>query len=107
MKEGVFFIRFAKAGCLKGTMSDWERQQNLKKTEKVKRLLHSCRRKGFNNIQQIKTDTYICSLHFVCKKGPTEEHPDPMNAGDEAYFERQKRKPPKQRLLLEKKSKKR
>ena len=34
LKEGVFLIRFAKPGCLKDTMSDWERQQNLKKTEK-------------------------------------------------------------------------
>ena len=42
MKEGVFFIRFAKPGCLKDTMSDWERQQNLKKTEKAKRWLHAC-----------------------------------------------------------------
>ena len=32
--KGVFFIRFAKPGRLKDTMSDWERQQNLRKTEK-------------------------------------------------------------------------
>ena len=41
MKEGVFFIRSAKPGCLKDTTSDWERQQNLKKTEKAKRWLHA------------------------------------------------------------------
>ena len=38
----VFFITFAKPGCLKDTMSDWERQQNLKKTEKAKRWPHAC-----------------------------------------------------------------
>ena len=32
MKEGIFFIRLAKPGRLKDTMSDWERQQNLQKT---------------------------------------------------------------------------
>ena len=102
----VFFITFAKPGCLKDTMSDWERQQNLKKTEKAKRWLHACGRKDFNRIEQIKKDTYICSLHFVGQKGPTEEHPDPVKAGDEGFFERRKRKPPKQRLPLQKKAKK-
>ena len=52
MKEGVF-IRFAKPGHLKDTMSDWERQQNFKKTEKTKRWLHVCGRKDFNRIEQI------------------------------------------------------
>ena len=99
----VFFITFAKPGCLKDTMSDWERQQNLKKTEKAKRWLHACGRKDFNRTEQIKKDTYICSLHFVGQKGPTEEHPDPVKAGDEGFFERRKRKPPKQRLPLQKK----
>ena len=33
-------------------------------------------------------------------------HPDPVKAGDEGFFERPKRKPPKQRLLLQKKRKK-
>ena len=106
MKEGVFFIRFAKPGRLKDTMSDWERQQNLKKTEKAKRWLHACGRKYFNHIEQIKKDTYICSLQFVGQKGPTEEHQDPVKAGDEGYFKRRQRKPPKQRLPLQKKPKK-
>ena len=69
MKEGVFFFtRFAKPGHLKDTMSDWERQQNLKMTEKAKRWLHACRRKDFNRIGQIKKDTFIYSLHFVGQK---------------------------------------
>ena len=43
----------------------------------------------------MKKDTYICSFHFVGQKGPTEEHPDPVKAGDEGFFERRKIKPPK------------
>ena len=31
MKEGVFFITFAKPGRLKDTISDWKQQQNFKK----------------------------------------------------------------------------
>ena len=57
-------------------------------------------------MEQIKKDTYICSLHFVGQEGPTEEHPDPGKAGDERFFERRKRKPQKQRLPLQKKTKK-
>ena len=63
-------------------------------------------RKDFNCIEQIKKDTYICSLHFFGQKGPTDDHPDPVKAGDEGFFERRKRKPPKQRLPLQKKTKK-
>ena len=107
MKEGVFFIRFVKPSHLKDAMSDWERQQNLKKTEKAKRWLHACGRKNFNRIEQIRKDTKICSLHFVGQKIPTEEHPDPLKAGFEVFFERRKGKPPKQRLPLQKKTKKR
>ena len=106
MKEGVFFIRSAKPGCLKDTTSDWERQQNLKKTEKAKRWLHARGRKNFNCIEQIRKDTNICSLHFVGQKRLTEEHPDPLKAGFEVFFERRKVKPPKQRLPLQKKTKK-
>ena len=79
-------------------MSDWERQQNLKKIEKAKRWLHACGRKDFNHIEQIKKDTYICSLHFVGQKGPTEEHPDHVKAGDDVRENHQK-----QRLPLQKK----
>ena len=63
-------------------------------------------RKDFNRIEQIKKDTYICSLHFVDQKGPTEEHPDRVKAGDGGFFERRKRKTPKQRVPLQKKAKK-
>ena len=98
MKKGVlFFIRFAKPGRLKDTMSDWERQENLKKTGKVKRWLHASERNDFNRIEQIKKDLYICSLHFAGQRGPTQEHPDPVKAGDEDFF---------QRLSLQKKTKK-
>ena len=105
MREGAFFIRSAKPGRLKDTISDWERQQGFKKTEKAKRWLHACGRKNLNRIEQIKKDTYICSLHCVDKKGPTEEHPDPVKAGDEAFGRRQ-RKPPKKDYRYRKKLKK-
>ena len=105
MREGAFFIRSAKPGRLKDTISDWERQQRFKKTEKAKRWLHACGRKDLNRIEQIKKDTYVCSLHCVDQKGPTEEHPDPVKAGDEAFGRRQ-RKPPKKKLPLQKKAKK-
>ena len=77
----------------------------LKKTEKAKRWLHACGKKDFDRIEQIKKDTYICSLHFVGHEGPSEEHPDPIKAGDEGFFERHERKPPKQKLPLQKKTK--
>ena len=67
-------------------MSGWERRQNFNKTEKAKRWLHAYGRKDFNHIEQIKKDTYSCSLHFVGQKGPTEEHPDRVKAGDEAFL---------------------
>ena len=51
IKEGVIFIRFTKLGRLKVTMSDWERQQNLKKIEKAKRWLHTCGRTDFNRLE--------------------------------------------------------
>ena len=60
-------------------MSDWKRQQNFKKIEKVKRGLHACGRKYFNNII-----LYLFpSLFFFGKKGPTEENLYPVKAGDQ------------------------
>jgi len=47
--------------------------------EKCKRWVHACRREGFN-IDSVKKDTYICSLHFVGGKGPTTDQPDPIPA---------------------------
>ena len=35
-----------------------------------------CRKDGF----VCTKDSYVCSLHFVDKKGPTEEYPNPISA---------------------------
>ena len=42
MKEGVCFIRFAKPGRLRETMSDWNRQQNLKKVQQNLKKVAPC-----------------------------------------------------------------
>ena len=47
--------------------------------EKCQKWIYACGRQGFS-VDNIKKDTYICSLHFVDKKGPTDEHPDPIPA---------------------------
>ena len=38
MKEGVFFIRFAKLGRLKDTTSDWGKDKRIKKRLKKQRV---------------------------------------------------------------------
>ncbi|XP_070533446.1 uncharacterized protein [Ptychodera flava] len=83
MKD-VFFIRFPKA------------HRNL---EKCQRWIYACGRKGFC-IESIKKDTYICSLHFVGKNGPTDKYPDPIPAtytGEQVQRFSRKRKAPTQR----------
>ena len=54
MKEGIFFVTFAKSYRLKNTMSDWERRQNFKRTENAKRWLLACGKKDFNDIKKIE-----------------------------------------------------
>ena len=58
----------------------WEKNRELEKTEKAKRWLHACGRKDFCELNQIKKDTYICTLHFVGGKGPNDDRPDPILA---------------------------
>ena len=67
MKEGIFFVTFAKSYRLKNTMSDWERQQNFKKTENAKRCLLAGGKKDFNNIKQIKIYLYLFPS-FCCQE---------------------------------------
>ena len=50
--------------------------------EKCKQWVQNCGRKYFT-IDNVKMDTYICSLHFVGGKGPTDEHPDPIKCGSQ------------------------
>ena len=62
--EGVFFIRFP---------------QSKKDPEKCMRWANACSRQNFS-VENVKKDTYICSLHFVGGKGPTTDHPHPIPA---------------------------
>ena len=76
MPVGTHFIRFAK---VKDGMTEWEKNKQNEFTEKAKKWVHACGRKGFT-IDKITKDTYICSLHFVGGNGPTGEDPDLINA---------------------------
>ena len=77
--EGTHYIRFANVGKVKDGMTEWEKNKQNELTEKAKKLVHSCSRKGFT-INKISKDTYICSLPFVAGNGLTEEDPEPINA---------------------------
>ena len=57
-----------------------------KKPEKAKRWLRAYDRKDFNRIEEIKKETYFCSLYFLDQKRPAEEHPDSVKEGDEDFF---------------------
>ena len=101
LPPGTHFLRFAKPGKINDEMIAWEKQQQHIKTAKAKRWMHACGRKEFNLLEQIKKDTYICSLHFI---HPTEENSDPIIAT--SITERtnnKKRKAPKVRTHILKK----
>ena len=76
---GTTFLRFPKPGKIRENMSEWEKLKARRDTEKAKRWIHACGRKDFTKVEQIKKDTYICSIHFVDGK-PTEANPEPMFA---------------------------
>ncbi len=82
-------------------MTRWEKEQAKLKTEKAKRWQYLCGRKDFNNLKQISKDTYMCSLHFVDNKGPTDENPEPILAtlteNEIKSRQSRKRKTPKQK----------
>ena len=61
-------------------MFEWEKQRENERTEEAKRWQHSCGRKDFYSLDQIKKDTYICTQHFIGRKGPTAENPNPITA---------------------------
>ena len=78
MPAGTTFIRFPKPESIHENMTHWEKEQAKLKMEKHWQYL--CGHKDFNNLRQITKDTYICSLHFVDNKGPTDENPEPILA---------------------------
>ena len=61
-------------------MTEWEKNQAKPKTEKAKRWQFLCGRKDFQKFEQIKKDTYICSLHFIGGKSPTDPEAEPVLA---------------------------
>ena len=60
-----------------------------------------CGRKDFTKLEQIAKDTYICSLHFVGSKGPTDDNPEPilatLNPEERDMRQVRKRKAPRER----------
>lgn len=100
MPSGTTFIRFAKPGKIREHMTDWEKQKANQQTVAAKRWMHACGRKDFSKLEQITKDTYICSLHFINGKGPTENNPDPILASlteKEQEGRLKRRKPPRKR----------
>ena len=79
MSEGTHFIRSAKIGKVKDGMTEVEKNKPNELTEKAKKWVHACGRKGFS-IDKITKGTYICSPPFVGGNGPTEKDSDPINA---------------------------
>ena len=102
--EGTEFIRFPKPRKITDSMTEWQKKQESAKTDKAKRWLHACDRKGqFDRVEQITKDTCICSLHFVGGKGPTDNNPDPYPARlseTEIAKRSVKRKAPKDRETI-------
>ena len=80
LPEGTFFICFPKPGKLRDNMTEWEKNRAKLKTEKAKRWQFLCGRKDFQKLEQIRKDTYICSLHFIGAKSPTDPEAEPVLA---------------------------
>ena len=99
LPPGTEFIRFPKPGKIKTSMTKWEEEQQMQRTEKAKRWVHACGRRNFT-VDKIRGHTYICSLHFIGGKGPTIDNPEPLNAKlteIEIVRKSKKRKAPKVR----------
>ena len=102
--EGTEFIHFPKPRKITDSMTEWQKKQESAKTDKAKQGLHAYGRKGqFDRVEQITKDTYICSVHFVGGKGPTDDNPDPYPARlseTEIAKRSVKRKAPKDRETI-------
>ena len=65
------------------------------------RWQYLCGRKDFTKLEQITKDTYICSLHFIGSKGPTDDNPEPILATltpeERDMRQARKRKAPRER----------
>ncbi|KAI0237607.1 hypothetical protein LSAT2_011837 [Lamellibrachia satsuma] len=64
--QGVFFINFPKPKTQREKCEKWIRRCGRPKEQ--------------FNVDRVKKMTFICSKHFVGRKGPTSDHPDPTPA---------------------------
>lgn len=96
---GTFFIPFPKIGRFKEDMTDWEKNRETERTLKSTRWAQACGRNNFT-VEQVNRNTYICSLHFVGGKGPTEEHPNPLIASPVSDSRKGKQKASTERLFF-------
>ena len=92
---GTYFVRFPKPGKIKDTMTEWEKGQQNRKTDKCRKWVDACGRKDFT-VDNVKKDTYMCSIHFIGNHGPTEQYPNPILAtwtGNDLNRKLKRRKP--------------
>lgn len=86
-----YFIRFPKP-CTKyrnELIDPRDKQSHIKncaQCSKCKLWVQRCRRadERFQCIDDVKKDTYICSLHFQGRSGPSETFPDPIEDKDDS-----------------------
>ena len=78
--EGTKWIPFPKPGKIRPGMTELNKKEVKRKTEKSLRWLYLCGRKDFSKIEDIKISSYVCSLHFDTLAGPTDECPEPYLA---------------------------
>ena len=54
-------------------MTEWGKGQEKQKTEQCKKLVHACGQKHFA-IDEMKRDSYICSIHLISNQGSIGEY---------------------------------
>ena len=79
-----FFINFPKPCLVYRKKIITSRKLHIKacsKCAKCELWVRKCGRsdRGFRTIDDVTKDTYICSLHFLGKSGPTEQNPHPLS----------------------------
>lgn len=85
MKD-VTFIPFPKpckyfrAEIKDPTILVWHDRTTCEKCSLCMEWIRACKVEGFSNLEQITSNSYVCSKHFVDGK-PTEQHPIPITAG--------------------------
>ena len=65
MPIGTHFIRFAKVGKIKDGMTEWEKNKQNEFTEKAKKWVHACGRKGFTIDKLLKIHIFVDGILLV------------------------------------------